>query len=214
LQNNFESLDNLEIKTQQSSVVQQRSNLVAVYMYKQLIEFHQSTLNTNDMFSKILDNLASVIEYLKQSLNLRNVSTQNITCTVDSTKSLAIVNILWHKISFTSRFNLSPKAFPQKNGSPVFCGRIIAINGDYTKIINEDDEPEKQMESVLAHEIASLFIPADKAQEAIMTIRHKDNQEIYISQLNSAREFLLKVIEIVCAGGEFHRLNTKKSFIF
>ena len=48
-----------------------------------------------------------------------------------------------------------------------------------------------------------------------MTIRHKGNQELYISQLDAPREFLLKVIEIVCAGGEFHKQNTKKSgFLF
>jgi len=215
LQNNFDSLDNLELRVQKSSVVQQRTGLVAVYMYKQFIEFHQSTLNTNDMFIKILENLQEVLEYLKQSLNIRNVPIQNVTATVDSTKTLAIVDILWHKISFTSRFNISPKAFAQKNGSPMFCGRIFAINGDFTKLIKETDDYEKQMDTLLANEIASLYIPAEKNQGAIMTIRHKDNQELYISQLDAPREFLLKVIEIVCAGGEFHKQNTKKQgFLF
>ena len=36
-------------------------------------------------------------------------------------------------------------------------------------------------------------------------------KELYISQLDASREFLLKVIEIVCAGGEFHKQNTKKT---
>ena len=66
MQNNFNSLDNLESQVQKSSVVQQRAGLVAVYMYKQFIEFHQATVNTNDMFSKILENLQVVLEYLKQ----------------------------------------------------------------------------------------------------------------------------------------------------
>ena len=215
MQNNFESLDNLELQVQKSSVVQQRAGLVAVYMYKQFMEFHQAMVNTNDTFSKILENLAVVLEYLKQSLNIRNVPVQNVTCNVDSTKTLAIVDVLWHKISFTSRFNISPKALPQKNGSPMFCGRIFAINGDITKIIKEDDDYEKQMDSLLAHEIASLYIPAEKNQGTVMTIRHKGNQELYISQLDAPREFLLKVIEIVCAGGEFHKQNDdKKGFLF
>ncbi len=215
MQNNFDSLDNLELRVQKSSVVQQRAGLVAVYMYKQFIEFHQATLNTNDMFSKILENLAEVLEYLKQSLNVRNVPTQNVTCTVDSAKTLAIVNVLWHKISFTSRFNISPKALPRKDGNPMFCGRILAINGDFTKLIKETDDYETQMDILLANEIASLYIPAEKNRGTIMTIRHKDNQELYISQLDAAREFLLKVIEIVCAGGEFHKQNTKKTgFLF
>ena len=215
MQNNFESLDNLELRTQKSSVVQQRAGLVAVYMYKQFIEFHQATVNTNDTFLKILENLAEVLEYLKQSLNIRNVPVQNVTATVDSAKTLAIVNILWHNISFTSRFNISPKAFSQKNGTPLFCGRIFAINGDITKLVKETDDYDKQLDTLLENEIASLYIPAEKNQGTIMTIRHKDNQELYISQLDAPREFLLKVIEIVCAGGEFHKQNTKKTgFLF
>ncbi len=215
MQNNFDSLDNLELRVQKSSVVQQRAGLVAVYMYKQFIEFHQATLNTNDMFSKILENLSVVLEYLKQSLNIRNVPVQNVTCTIDSTRTLAIVEILWHKISFTCRFNNSPKALPQKNGSPMFCGRIFAINGDFTTIIKEDDDYEKQMDILLENEIASLYVPSEKNQGSVMTIRHKDNQELYISQLDAPREFLLKVIEIVCAGGEFHKQNVKKQgFLF
>lgn len=179
------------------------------------MEFHQATLNTNDMFSKILENLATVLEYLKQSLNARNVPAQNVTCTVDSTKTLAIVNILWHKISFTSRFNIAPKALPQKTGNPIFCGRIFAINGDFTQLIKETDDYETQMDILLENEIASLYIPAEKNQCTTMTIKHKDNQELYISQIDAPREFLLKVVEIVCAGGEFHKQNTKKTgFIF
>ena len=66
------------------------------------------------------------------------------------------------------------------------------------------------MDVLLANEIASLYVPSEKNQGTIMTIRHKDNQELYISQLDASREFLLKVIEIVCAGGEFHKQNSKK----
>ena len=59
-----------------------------------------------------------------------------------------------------------------------------------------------------------LYVPAEKNQGTIMTIRHKGNQELYISQLDAAREFLLKVIEIVCAGGEFHKQNNDKTGFF
>ncbi len=215
MQNNFDSLDNLELRTQKSSIVQQRTSIVVSYMYKQFMEFNQATINTNDVFSKILENLAEVLEYIKQSLNVRNVPVQNVSATVDSAKTLAIVNILWHNISFTSRFNTSPKAFAQKNGQPVFCGRIFAINGDYTKLIKDESNYEKQIDILLENEIASLFIPAEKNLGSTMTIRHKDNLEVFISQSDAPREFLLRVIEFVCAGGEFHKQNAKKSgFLF
>jgi len=97
----------------------------------------------------------------------------------------------------------------------MFCGRIFAINGDFTELVKEDDSYETQMNTMLENEIASLYIPSEKTQGCIMTIRHKDNQELYISQPDAPREFLLKVVEIVCAGGEFHKQNTKKAgFIF
>lgn len=215
MQNRFDSIDNMELNVQKSSVVQERAGLIAVFMYKQFMEFNQATINTNETFSKILENLSQVLEYLKQSLNIRNIPVQNIACRIDSTKTLAIVDILWHKITFTSRFNLSPKALPSKTGNPMFCGRIFAIKGDFSELIKEDDDYEKQMDILLNNEIASLYIPAEKTQGAVMTIRHKDNQESYISQADAPRDFLLKVIEIVCAGGEFHKQNTKKTgFIF
>ena len=217
MQNNFDSIDNLELNVQKSSVVQQRAGLIAVYMYKQFIEFHQATLNTNEAFNKILENLATVLEYIKQSLNVRNVPVQNISCVIDSSKTLAIVNILWHKISFTSRFNISPRALPSKGGSPIFCGRIFAINGDFSQLIKETDDYETQMNILLENEIASLYVPSEKNQGCVMTLRHKDDQESYIAQSDAPRDFLLKVVEIVCAGGEFHKQNKnnkKTGFIF
>jgi len=56
----------------------------------------------------------------------------------------------------------------------------------------------------LDNEIASLYIPAEKNQSVIMTIRHKDNQEHFLTHVDAPRDFLLKVIEIICAGGQFH----------
>ena len=211
MQNNFESFDNLEVRAQQSSIIQQRAGLVAVYMYKQFIEFHQSTMNTKEVFNGIIENLASLIEYLRQSLNVRNVPIQNVTCNIDSARTLVIVNVLWHTISFTSRFNLSPKALPRKDDGPIFCGRIFAINGDFTKLIKESDDIDTQMGCILENEIASLYVPAEKTRGTIMTIKHKDNKELFISQPDAAREFLLKVIEIVCAGGEYHKQGIKKN---
>ena len=104
MQNNFDSLDNLDIQVRKSSVVQERAGLVAVYMYKQFLDFQQSTQLTQEMFIKMLDTMQSVVEYLKQSFKIRNIPTQNVFCEIDNSQTLACVNILWHKITFTSRF--------------------------------------------------------------------------------------------------------------
>ena len=212
MQNNFDSLDNLDIQVRKSSVVQERAGLVAVYMYKQFLDFQQSSQLTQETFIKMIDTMQSVVEYLKQSFKIRNIPTQNVYYEVDNSQTLAYVNILWHKITFTSRFNISPKALPQDGRAPLFCGRIFALNGNYNAIMKGADDYESQMKALLDNEIASLYVPAEKTQNSIMTIRHKDNQEFLISPIDAPREFLLKVIELVCAGGQFHEQGAKKHF--
>ncbi len=204
MQNNFESLNNLEEHIRKSSVVQERTGLVAVYMYKQFLDFQKSTHNTAEVFIKITDIMEQVAESLKQSFSVRNIPSNNIYVNVDSTKTIATINILWHTISFTNRFNMAPKAIPREGQPPLFCGRIFALNGDYANIMKDANDEESQMKALLDNEVASLYIPAEKNQSVIMTIRHKDNQEHFLSHVDAPRDFLLKVIEIICAGGQFH----------
>ena len=111
MKNNFDSLDNLETQMRKSSVVQERAGLVAVHMYKQYLDYQNSTLNTNEAFLKIIDNAGQVAEYLKQSFSVRNIPTQNIICEVDPNKTVLTMNILWHTISLTNRYNLIPYNF-------------------------------------------------------------------------------------------------------
>ncbi len=217
MNDNFNSIDNREIQMRKSSVVQERAGLVAVHMYKQYLDFQHSLLNTNDAFLKIVDNINQIIEYLKQSFSVRNVPVQNINCEVDSSKTVAIVNILWHTISFTTRFNNIPKALQRVNdASPQFCGRIFAVNGNLYQMLEGTpaNDTEGQIKILLDKEIASLYLPAEKTQSAIMTIKHMDNKEYYIGQTDAARDFTLKVIEIICAGGNFHEQLPKSSFTF
>jgi len=204
MQDGFNNTDSLELQMRKSSVVQERAGLVAVHMYKQFLDFQQSTQNTNEMFIKIVDNMKQVVDYLKQSFSVRNIPTQNVNFEVDSTQTLALINILWHTISFTSRFNSDPKALPRDGAIPLFCGRIFALNGSYHNITKDTQDPESQMKAMLENEIASLYIPAEKTRSSIITIRHKNNQEFLVTQPDASREFLLKVVEIVCAGGQFH----------
>ena len=212
--NNFESLNNLEDNIRKSSVVQERTGLVAVHMYKQFLDFQKSNQNTAEIFIRMADIMEQVVESLKQSFSVRNVPSGNIYRELDSAKTIAAINILWHTISFTSRFNVSPKALPREGSSPLFCGRIVAINGNFMNLMQGVNDYDGQMKILLDNEIASLYVPAEKNQSVIMTIRHKDNQEYLLSHVDAPRDFLLKVIEIVCAGGQFHEQNPKTKFFF
>ncbi len=210
--NNFESLNNLEDNIRKSSVVQERTGLVAVHMYKQFLDFQKSNQNTNEIFLKMTEIMNQVVESLQQSFSVRSIPSGNIYCEVDSTKTVATINILWHTISFTSRFNISPKALQREGLNPLLCGRIFAVKGNYSNLIRDVNDYEEQIKVLLDKEIASLYIPAEKNQNVIMTIRHKDNQESLLSHVDAPRDFLLKVIEIVCAGGVLHEQTPKPNF--
>lgn len=213
MRNNYESFDNLETSVRKSSVVQERSALVAVHMYKQFLEFQQATILTNDVFAKMIDDIGQVVDYLRQSFGVRNIPVSNVSYEVDSAKTLAMINILWHTISFVNRYNISPKALPRATRQPLFCNRIFALNGNYHHIVKDIPDYEGQMKALLDNEIASLYIPTEKDQSAIITIRHKDNQEFAVNRIDASREFVLKVIELVCAGGQYHeQVKTKFDF--
>ena len=74
------------------------------------------------------------------------------------------------------------------------------MNGNFKNpiITNED------FTSTLKNEIASLYIPADKTANCIIKIKHLGNKEFIINPIDAPREFLLKVIEIICGGGIYH----------
>lgn len=210
--NSFDSLDNLETSVRKSSVIQERMSLVSTHMYKQFLEYQHSNLNMAEMFIKMIDNMNTTVEYLKQSFAARGLPTQNIYYEVDALKTVATLNILWHTISFTTNYNDKPQALYRENEVPLFTGRIIALNGNYSEIIKQ--KTDDIMQTVLENEVASLYVPAEKTQSSIIKIKHLGNKEFYINQMDASREFLLKVIETICGGGLYHEESVRKLLSF
>lgn len=208
--NNYENFDNLETSFRKSSVIQERVNLVSTHMYKQFLDYQHANMNTNESFLRMIDDLQAVVETLKQSFSSRGITTQNIYLEVDAQKTVAVINILWHKISFTTRCNYQPQAFFRENDAPLFSCRIMAIKGNYHDLMKAEKDDEMQV--LLENEISSLFIPADKVQNTVITIRHLANREFYLNQMDAPREFVLKVVETICGGGVYHEMGTRKSF--
>lgn len=208
MENSFDSFDNLETSIRKSSVIQERINLVSTHMYKQFLEYQHSIINTQEIFIKIADNMQATVDYLKQSFGARGVATDNIFYELDSTKTVLVLNILWHTISFTTRWNNQPQALYRGVEAPLISGRIIALKGNFHDILKQHGDEDLQ--SILDQEVASLFIPADKTQSGIIKINHLGNREFYLSQMDAPREFLLKVIETICGGGIYHEEITGK----
>lgn len=210
--NNYESFDNSETSARKSSLIQERVGLVSTHMYKQFLDYQHATVNTNEIFLRMSDNMQAVMETLKEAFSSRGVTTQNIYVDIDPQKSVVIVNILWHKISFTTRCNFQPQALYRENGQHLFSGRIMAIRGNYNEIMSGVKDHDEEMLKLLDNEVASLFIPAETNQNSIMKIKHLTTREFYLNQVDAPREFVLKVIESICGGGFYHEEGARRSF--
>lgn len=210
--NNFESFDNSETATKKDIVIQERVELVSSHMYKQFLDYQHSTVNTNNIFSRMIDCLDLVSDNLKQSFSSRGVTAQNIYTEADPLKSIAVLNILWHNISFTTRCNFKPQALFREDGRHMFSNRIIAIRGNYNELIKDAKDRDEEMAKLLENEIASLYVPADANQKCIFKIKHT-GQEFALNQIDAPREVVLKVVETVCGGGLYHQDGSLKSFI-
>ena len=116
--NNFESFDNSETATKKDIVIQDRVELLSTHMYKQFLNYQHATVNTNEVFSKMIDCLNIVSDNMKQSFSSRGVTTQNIYVESDTVKSVSVINVLWKTISFTTRCNFEPQSLYRENKSP------------------------------------------------------------------------------------------------
>jgi hypothetical protein len=212
LNNNYESFDNSETSARKSALIHERVGLVSTHMYKQFLDYQHANVNTNEIFLRMVDNLQVVVEALKESFSSRGVTTQNIYVDTDPQNSVVIVNILWHKMSFTTRCNYQPQALYKEDGSHLFSSRIMAVKGNYYEMMKGIIEHDDEMVKLLDNEVASLFIPPENNQNSIMKIRHLSAREFYLNQVDAPREFVLKVIETICGGGFYHEEGARKSF--
>lgn len=212
LLNNFESFDNSETSARKSALIQERVGLVSTHMYKQFLDYQHANVNTNEIFLRMIDNLQIVVDTLKEAFSSRNITTQNIYVDTDPQKSVVIVNILWHKMSFTTRCNYQPQALYREDGQHLFSSRIMAIKGNYYELMKGVTDHDEEMGKLLDNEVASLFIPPESTQNSIMKIRHLPNREFYLNQVDAPREFVLKVVETICGGGFYHEEGARKSF--
>ena len=208
----YENFNNTETSFRKSTLIQERIGLVSTHMYKQFLDYQHATLNTTEIFAEMIDNLKAIADSLKQSFSARGITTENIYIEHDKDKSVVVVNILWHTISLTTRCNFEPQALYREGTSPMFSGRIMAINGNYNELMEGKKSRNEMMEVLLDKEVASLYVPADKTQNSIFKIRHLANREFFLNSSDASREFVLKVVETICGGGLYHEEGSRKSF--
>ena len=212
LSQGYENFNNTETSFRKSTLIQERIGLVSTHMYKQFLDYQHATMNTTEIFAEMIDNMKAISDSLKQSFASRGITTENIYVEHDKDKTVVVIHILWHVISLTSRCNFEPQALYREGASPMFSGRIMAINGDYNELLDGKKNRNEIMEVLLDKEVASLYVPADKSQNSIFKIRHLANREFFLNSSDASREFVLKIIETVCGGGLYHEEGSRKSF--
>lgn len=206
---NFKGLDNLDKTVRKSAVIQERMGLISSYMYQQFLDYKQSSTNMLEAFDKIAENASMTIDYFKQSFASRGMPIQNISIEHDKSIHYIGLNILWHKLGFVTSYNDKPKALLRDDGNRLITSRITAFRGSLSDI--SAPTPEEFMGKLLELEVASLYIPSDKTVSAIIKIKHLGDKEFRINQMDAPREFLLKVVEIICGGGDYHEESFRKT---
>lgn len=185
--------------------IEERINIVVSHMYQQYKEYVSATINTSRVFENMLVELIHITGCLKKALEDKGMSPSQVFCEIDADRSVGILNILWHSISFTTRGNTKPQALHREDSSPLFTGRIIALNGDFQDAALEIQDQEYP--DILRCEVASMYIPHDSSLPAIVKIKHLPDKELYFDLHEAPKQFLLKIIEIICGGGIYHEVD-------
>ena len=204
--NNFDS-NNFD----RNSMIKQRVSEVTAYMYKQFCDYQHINENTSEIFANMANVAKEVVEQLKQSFASRGVATENIWVKFDTKVPAIIINVFWLQYSFTMRCNFKPQALFREGSTSLYSGRIMAVKGDYFVAVANAKNPDAEMACLLDKELASLYVPANKMENAIIKARY-GSKEIPLNQTDAGREFVLKITESIVTDTMYHEEGARKSF--
>ena len=204
--NNFDS-NNFD----RNSMIKQRVSEVTAYMYKQFCDYQHINENTSEIFANMANVAKEVAEQLKQSFASRGVATENIWVKFDTKVPAIIINVFWLQYSFTMRCNFKPQALFREGSTSLYSGRIMAVKGDYFVAVANAKTPDAEMACLLDKELASLYVPANKMENAIIKARY-GSKEIPLNQTDAGREFVLKITESIVTDTMYHEEGARKSF--
>lgn len=204
--NNFDS-NNFD----RNSMIKQRVSEVTAYMYKQFCDYQHINENTSEIFANMANVAKEVVEQLKQSFASRGVATENIWVKFDTKVPAIIINVFWLQYSITMRCNFKPQALFREGSTSLYSGRIMAVKGDYFVAVANAKTPDAEMACLLDKELASLYVPANKMENAIIKARY-GSKEIPLNQTDAGREFVLKITESIVTDTMYHEEGARKSF--
>lgn len=109
------------------------------------------------------------------------------------------------------RCNFKPQALFREGSTSLYSGRIMAVKGDYFAAVANAKTPDAEMACLLDKELASLYVPANKMENAIIKARY-GSKEIPLNQTDAGREFVLKITESIVTDTMYHEEGARKSF--
>lgn len=193
----------------------------------QWLEYQHARIQTNMIFDQLLTDLSAYTDECRQGLTrfFRNPETRahfsefprahsdiqrQIYSHIDADRSVGILNLLWHTISFTMRGNTRPMALKRSGNAPMYTGRIVALLGDFQELT--EDNILQDFSELLTHEIASLYIPCQPDAPLVMRMAHLGDKDHFIPAPEAPNAFIQKVVETVCNGGYFHEKKPSDLF--
>jgi hypothetical protein len=184
---------------------QHRVQIITQHMGKQWQAHQLAVQKTNQLFSQLLDDLYPLCDTLKNHMALAGIPIDKTGVEVDPDRSVGILSVQWHSISYTIRGNSKPLALNRLGKPPMFSGRIIALAGDFHEMAM--DLQSLSFPELLQYELASLYVPDEDTAPAVMRARHMGEEETFFHPMEAARMFLLKTVEMTCGGGVFHEAD-------
>lgn len=192
--------------TRSHTHLQKRIGMLASHMSQQQSQHERAMTNTAVIFEQVLEELPRICDTFKAAFSGRNIPAERIYCEVDHDRSVGILNVLWHTVTFTTRGNSKPLALHKAGKQPQFTGRIVAFHGDFHLLEREAEMPDglSRFQDLLTYEVCSLFVPGEPDEHALFTVKHLGNQPQHFHQMDAARLFLGKTLDMVCGGGYIH----------
>ena len=195
-------------KTEPPGIYQEMDQLTG-QMTAQWRAHEQAMRRTQHVFDAVLLSLEHACDTFKINFAEQSMPAERVYCRVDADRSVGMINLLWHTVSFTTRGNTKPMATARYGKAPMFTGRIVALQGDFLELAT--DPSIQTFGDMLQNEVASLYVTGDPDAPAILTIRHLGDEEHLLDPTEAAERFLMKTLQMVCSGGYFHekrpRLN-------
>lgn len=190
----------------------QRVSFLSSHLNQQNDAFHAAQKKTQQLFNELLDSLELMADSFRTALRQPNQPTPNVHAIIDPDRSVGVLTLLWHNISFTVCDQYQPLAVERLGKPPLMACRIMATLGDYRHQHSLWETADTQ---TAPHEFASLFVPSPEPPSAPTGIAPLMTEQCLLRFAHTTVDrtlpwdqvvpvFLSSVLDALCGGGHLH----------